>query len=159
MTTNQNNQLAEILTKIAKIEERQAEALAALVSDRERAPLGGMGIGQAGIELRFRALRNALGNMGRRGETDLALRQVELHPDDTPRLVFVDGLPFGTEHITLFLADGKQRAVAASALTGQPPQLLKPGEVRTIQFDDEGHRPLAFALVRRVPAAGAGPIK
>ncbi|GAA3087679.1 hypothetical protein [Streptosporangium carneum] len=146
--TREDSSLWTILDKIAEIEERQVAVLDALASGQQQPA---MNAGQREIELRFRALRNMLGNFGRRGEPDVALLPVELHTGyDHDRLVFAAGLPKGAHAVTRFYRDGTQEKTDVDSLVGCPPVLDNPGDVVAVQVTDVKGNPIAFGLIRRV---------
>ncbi|MFI5527477.1 hypothetical protein ACIA8O_02865 [Kitasatospora sp. NPDC051853] len=62
---------------------------------------------QLDIELEFRALRNGLGNFGRRGNSDIVLMRSPRHKGD--RLVFADrSLPGATDRIVVRYPGGER---------------------------------------------------
>jgi hypothetical protein len=122
----------------------------------------GLNEDQAATELRFRALRDTLGNFGRRRETERALIEALLFPSDNHKLVIPElrKLPVKAKKITLFKRDRTSRTVGRKEFKGEPPVLSNAGDIVIVQIADPDKLPIRIGLVRRVhgkaPSSGGG---
>jgi hypothetical protein len=112
----------------------------------------GMSPEQASTEIRFRAMRNALGSNGQRGETDLALLPSPLH-DVAMCVLLVVGLPAEGDTLLLSRADGAPDSYEIADLPCVDGARLIRGvgpEVVAVQVNDRFGRPIRFGIPRIV---------
>lgn len=101
---------------------------------------------QRRVELRFRALRNALGNFGRRTGPDNVL--IAVTQDTTKNLTFKSTLPVNADKITAFYSDGTEgyiRLPATGSLT-----CTESKDVDAVEVAAKDGVLLAFGVVRQV---------
>lgn len=104
---------------------------------------------QLDLEIRFRALRNALGNFGRRGTSDVALLRSPSLRDG--QLTFATGTLPKTGSIVVLKRDGTSDTYGMDKLTGgSPPTLPVKADVVGVRIDDEAGNPVKFGVPHRI---------
>lgn len=115
---------------------------------------------QAKVELRFRAVRNALGSLGRRGgPTDVALISPLLHHLGGDKaqldLEFTVGmLPENARFLLLSYRNQADREVdlnSVKRVRNRSTIVPDVGDVTGVQVDDVAHLPLRFGIPHRAP--------
>jgi hypothetical protein len=140
-TANLHEEVAQRLTAAATYRDGQ---------DRQRAVLSDS---QQQLVLRFRALRNGLGNLARHGGRDTVLMPAPQLCDGT--LYFVAALPPEAETLRLFGRDGKE--TGRFDHVGGATTVQGAGVVGWIQVDDQHGNPILLGFPLEV--CGEDPIE
>jgi hypothetical protein len=154
-----NDRLLQLLEQVvanqaiqatANLNEEIAQRLAAVVQHRDGQDQSRFSEGQREVVLRFRALRNGLGNLARHGEQDTVLMPApQLFSDGT--LTFVSALPQEAETLRLFGSGGKQvyqfeHVGGATDVS----DISDVGGVAWVQVDDQHGNPILLGFPQLV---------
>jgi hypothetical protein len=157
-----NERLLELLEQVvanqtvqatANLQDEIADRLTAAAWYREGRdrPIPPLGYDQLQLGLRFRAVRNGLGDFGRHGGRDVALL-LPAPELDGGTLRFAP-LPQDARTVILFRADGK-RLRDRQVEGGDTPVIEGVPDVAWVQVDDAHANPLRLGFPRPVPAVG-----
>jgi hypothetical protein len=160
-----NDRLLQLLEQVvanqaiqatANLNEEIAQRMTAALQHRDGQDQPGFSVSQRQLVLRFRALRNGLGNLARHGEQDTVLLPApQLFPDGT--MTFVRALPQEAETLRLFTGGGNQTdqfepVPGALEVTG----IRDVEGVAWVQVDDRHGNPILLGFPQRVSSYQEG---
>jgi hypothetical protein len=160
-----NDRLLQLLEQVvanqaiqatANLNEEIAQQLTAAFQHRDGQDQPGFSVSQRQLVLRFRALRNGLGNLARHGEQDTVLLPApQLFLNGT--MTFISALPQEAETLRLFGSGGNQidqfePVPAALEVTG----IRDVEDVAWVQVDDRHGNPILLGFPQRVSSGQVG---
>lgn len=161
-----NRELLEVLKQVvanqaiqatAELNEDIAQRLTAALQYRDGQAQPGFSASQRQLVLRFRALRNGLGNLARHGEQDnvlLPAPQLFRDREGTITMRFANRLPAEAETLRLFTSGGNQTDQFEPVGGRQEvPGIRDVENVAWIQVDDQHGNPILLGFPQLVSSA------
>lgn len=157
-----NRKLLEVLEQVvanqaiqatAELNENIAQRLTAALQYRDGQAQPGFSASQRQLVLRFRALRNGLGNLARHGEQDTVLLPApQLFSDG--RMSFASSLPADAETLRLYDSGGNQTDQFEPVSGRQEVSgICEVEDVAWVQVDDQYGNPILLGFPQPVSSA------